>query len=223
MSYDPWTFIMVSRVANLTEAGSTLGDVDAMSKAARQALAGDDVTRSPHLRLLTDALSNTLAATQGVREVIATRRWSKAGEPLADKASGMPMPNLTRWWRFTTSITHDTATWPIRRRILGTGMRRVLCAQSLSRWWRFIMRLSSVTASSCEAPVRSGFASKPFVCPCSTSSCHFSKSTDAGNKVSREAACLRNGTRLPKRSMVRNVARCEDGRGLVLSQRHYIS
>ena len=55
----------------------------------------DAMLRSPHLRrLLSDTLSNTWAATQGVKEVAATRRGSKAGEPLADLAFGMLMRRI---------------------------------------------------------------------------------------------------------------------------------
>ena len=52
----------------------------------------DIMLRSPHFRrLLSDTLSNTWAATQGVKEV---RRGSKAGEPLADLAFGMLMRRI---------------------------------------------------------------------------------------------------------------------------------
>ena len=51
--------------------------------------------QSPHLRrLLSDALFNSLAATQGMQEVAATRRGSKAGEPLADLAFDMLMRRI---------------------------------------------------------------------------------------------------------------------------------
>ena len=70
-------------------------EIAAMSQEARQAPVCDAVLRSPHLRrLLSDTLSNTWAATQGVKEVAATRRGSKAGEPLADLAFGMLMRRI---------------------------------------------------------------------------------------------------------------------------------
>ena len=73
----------------------TADDVAAMSREAMQALASETMLQSPHLRrLLSDALSNTWAATQGVQEVAATRRGSKAGEPLADIAFGMLMRRI---------------------------------------------------------------------------------------------------------------------------------
>ena len=60
-----------------------------------QAPASETMLQSPHLRrLLSDALSNKWAATQGVQEVAATRRGSKAGEPLADLAFGMLMRRI---------------------------------------------------------------------------------------------------------------------------------
>ena len=59
-----------------------------------QAPASETMLQSPHLRrLLSDALSNKWAATQGV-QVAATRRGSKAGEPLADLAFGMLMRRI---------------------------------------------------------------------------------------------------------------------------------
>ena len=60
-----------------------------------QAPASETMLQSPHLRrLLSDALSNKWAATQGVQEVAATRRGSKDGEPLADLAFGMLMRRI---------------------------------------------------------------------------------------------------------------------------------
>ena len=75
-------------------------DAAAMSREAMQAPASETAA-SPHLRrLLSDALSNTWAATQGVQEVAATRRGSKAGEPLADLAFGASCSvSVTAWMR----------------------------------------------------------------------------------------------------------------------------
>ena len=76
----------------LLATGFSPDEIAAMSQEARQAPVCDTMLRSPHLRrLLSDTLSNTWAATQGVKEVAATRRGSKAGEPLADLAFGMLM------------------------------------------------------------------------------------------------------------------------------------
>ena len=63
-------------------------EIAAMSQEARQAPVCDAMLRSPHLRrLFSDTLSNTWA-------VAATRRGSKAGEPLADLAFGMLMRRI---------------------------------------------------------------------------------------------------------------------------------
>ena len=79
----------------LMASGFSAGEVAAMSHEARQAPVCDAMLRSPHLRrLLSDAMSNTWAATQGVKEVAATRRGSKAGELLADLAFGMLMRRI---------------------------------------------------------------------------------------------------------------------------------
>ena len=70
-------------------------EVAAMSREALQAPASEVMLQSPHLRRLPpDALFNTWAATQGVQEVVATRRGSKAGEPLEDLAFGMLMRRI---------------------------------------------------------------------------------------------------------------------------------
>ena len=61
-----------------------------MSREALHAPASEIMLQSLHLRrLLSDALSNAWAATQGVQEVAATR-----GEPLADLAFGMLMRRI---------------------------------------------------------------------------------------------------------------------------------
>ena len=79
----------------LLATGFSPDEIAAMSQEARQAPVCDTMLRSPHLRrLLSDTLSNTWAATQGVKEVAATRRGSKAGEPLADLAFGMLMRRI---------------------------------------------------------------------------------------------------------------------------------
>ena len=66
----------------LLATGFSPDEIAAMSHEARQAPVCDIMLRSPHLRrLLSDTLSNTWAATQGVKEVATTRRGSKAGEP----------------------------------------------------------------------------------------------------------------------------------------------
>ena len=79
----------------LLATGFSPDEIAAMSHEARQAPVCDIMLRSPHLRrLLFDTLSNTWAATQGVKEVAATRRGSKAGEPLADLAFGMLMRRI---------------------------------------------------------------------------------------------------------------------------------
>ena len=67
----------------LMATGFTADDVAAMSREAMQAPAERNDAAITHLRrLLSDALSNAWAAAQGVQEVAATRRGSKAGEPL---------------------------------------------------------------------------------------------------------------------------------------------
>ena len=72
----------------LMATGFTADDVAAMS-------ASETVLQSPHIRrLLSDALSNTWAATQGVQEVEATRRGSEAGEPFANLAFGTLMRRI---------------------------------------------------------------------------------------------------------------------------------
>ena len=82
-------------VETLLATGFSPEEIAAMSQEARQAPVCDAMLRSPHLRrLLSDTLSNTWAATQGVKEVAATRRGSKAGEPLADLAFGMLMRRI---------------------------------------------------------------------------------------------------------------------------------
>ena len=79
----------------LLATGFSPEEIAAMSQEARQAPMCDAMLRSPHLRrLLSDTLSNTWAATQGVKEVAATRRGSKAGEPLEDLALGMLMRRI---------------------------------------------------------------------------------------------------------------------------------
>ena len=79
----------------LIASGFSADEVAAMTREAMQAPASETMLRSPHLRrLLSDALSNTWAATQGVKDVAATRRGSKAGEPLADLAFGMLMRRI---------------------------------------------------------------------------------------------------------------------------------
>ena len=79
----------------LLATGFSPDEVAAMSHEAKQVPACDVMSRSPHLRrLLSDTLSNTWASTQGVKEVAATRRGSKAGELLADLAFGMLMRRI---------------------------------------------------------------------------------------------------------------------------------
>ena len=79
----------------LLATGFSPDEIAAMSHEARQAPVCDIMLKSPHLRrLLSDTLSNTWAAAQGVKEVAATRRGSKAGEPLADLAFGMLMRRI---------------------------------------------------------------------------------------------------------------------------------
>ena len=79
----------------LIASGFSADEVGVMSREAMQAPASETMLQSPHLRrFLSDALSNTWAATQGAKDVAATRRGSKAGEPLADLAFGMLMRRI---------------------------------------------------------------------------------------------------------------------------------
>ena len=62
----------------LMASGFSAEEVATMSREALHALASEIMPQSLHLRrLLSDALPNTWAATQGVQEVAATRRSSK--------------------------------------------------------------------------------------------------------------------------------------------------
>ena len=63
----------------------------------RGAFASYDMPRSPDLRrLLANALSNTLVVTQGVREVVATRRGSRVGEADGGVSFSVPMRRILR-------------------------------------------------------------------------------------------------------------------------------
>ena len=75
--------------------GFSAEEVATMPLEALHDLASEIMPQSLHLRrLLSDALSDTWAATQGVQEVAATRRGSKAGEPLADLVFGIIMHRI---------------------------------------------------------------------------------------------------------------------------------
>ena len=121
----------------LMATGFTADDVAAMSREAMQAPASETMLQSPHIRrLLSDALSYTWAATQGVQEVAASRRGSKAGEPLTDLAFGILMRRMLQRVRDRMDERRLVARLPVCGT---TPLYRLTCLQ---RWKRF---MTSVT------------------------------------------------------------------------------